>query len=104
MPEGFVEIKKKTYEDGCITPVGEPYYPCGTSLILENEMIEDLGVAALTVGDVVEVRALAVVTSKSERTDENTEGSNSDKHIGIQLTQMKIKREPDQDRAKTLYG
>lgn len=99
MPEGFTKIQKETYQDGCISPSSEPHYPYGTSLNLRDELIDDLGIEALSVGDVVEVRALAVVKSKSEHEDD----SESSRSLDLQLTQMKVKRE-DKDRVEQLYG
>jgi hypothetical protein len=103
MPQDMVEIKKEKYEEGCCVPSDGDHYPYGTSLTLRDDLIEDLGVGALTVGDMVEVRALAVVTSKSEREDEDTNGVESEKRLEIQLTQIKVRREGE-DRVKQLYG
>lgn len=101
----MVEIKKEKYEGGSLSCCEEPYYPYGTSLDLRDELVDDLNVGALAVGDVVEVRAFAVVTSKSEHQREDQDGSDSSKNLSIQLTQMKVRREEDDnDRVKTLYG
>lgn len=103
MPTDMVEIKKEKYEDGCCAPLNNPSYPYGTSLNLRDDLIDDLNVSALSVGDIVEVRSLAVVTSKSEREDGDVVDSESHKNIDLQLTHIVIKRE-NQDRMKTLYG
>jgi hypothetical protein len=103
MPQDMVEIKKEKYEEGCCVPSDNPSYPYGTSLSLRNDLIDDLNVSVLSVGDVVEVRSLAVITSKSEREEGGVVDSESHKSIDLQLTHMVIKRE-DQDRVKQLYG
>ena len=103
MPEGFVEVKKERYDDDCCISA-DSHYPYGTQLNLEDELLEDLGGEALAVGDVVEVRALAVVTSKSERQDQDENGANSEKSVRLQMTQLKLDRSTDQDRVKQLYG
>ncbi len=103
MPEGFAEVKKESYDDDCCIS-SESHYPYGTQLTLRDDLLEDLGAEALAVGDIVEVRSLAVVTSKSERQDEDTNGSDSEKRIELQMTQIKVDRSGDQDRVKQLYG
>lgn len=100
MPEDQVKIKKESYEsDGMVCCSDNSYYPYGTSLSLEDEMIEELGAGSLAVGDIVEVRGFAFVERKSERSD--TDGSS--KSIGLQLTTLKIQRETG-DRVEQLYG
>lgn len=100
MPEDQVKIKKQSHEsDGMICCSDGDHYPWGTSLRFEGEMIEELGMGSLAVGDVVEVRGFAFVDSTSERSD--TEGT--DKSLSLQLTSMKMKRETE-DRAVQLYG
>ena len=99
MPEDFVSIKKETSGNDSLCCSNEAYYPYGTQLNFEDDLIEELGAGALAVGDVVEVRGFAVVRSRSEREDED----GSDKNLSIQFTEIKIKREAD-DKAKQLYG
>lgn len=100
MPDDQVKIKKQSYEsDGMVCCSDGDHYPYGTSLRFDKDMIEELGIDSLAVGDVVEIRAFAFVDSKSEHS--NTEYS--DKTVGLQLTSIKVKRE-EGDRAEQLYG
>lgn len=94
----MTEIKKST-QSNAVTCCDGNDYPWGTQLRLEDDLIEDLGVGALSPGDVVEVRGFAVVQSKSEHADKD----NSEKSMSLQMTFLKVKREED-DRAKQLYG
>lgn len=77
----------------------DAYYPYGTSLNIDDDLVDELDAGNLAVGDVVEIRGYAFVDSKSEYS--NKEGS--DKSIRLQMTSMKIDREND-DRVKQLYG
>lgn len=100
MPEDYVKVKKQSSEsEGMVCCSDDSYYPYGTSLSLEDEMIEELGAENLAVGDVVEVRAFAFVDRKSE----HASMGHSNRTMGLQMTAIKIRREED-DRAKQLYG
>jgi len=93
-----VKISKERF-DG-LGSEDETYYPYGTSLDFEDDLVDSLKLDSLSVGDVVEVRALAVVTSKSERESEG----DSSKSVGIQLTEIGIYPEGESDNAEKLYG
>jgi hypothetical protein len=100
MPEDMVKVKKQSdMSDGMVCCSDSNHYPYGTSLSLEDDMIEELGIGSLGVGDVVEVRMYAFVDSKSEHNDRDS----SSKSIRLQSTSMKVRREED-DRVKQLYG
>ena len=98
MPADFVTIKKESSSDGAV-PSSESHYPYGTSLDLQGDMIDELGVSGLTVGDVVEVHGFAVVERKSEHED----GDGVDRSMSIQLTQLKLSGDTP-DAAEELYG
>jgi len=100
MAEDQVKIKKESesFNDSVESFEGD-HYPFGTSLSLEDDLIEELGAGALAAGDVVEVRGFAFVDSKSEHS--NTEGSH--KSMRLQLTSLKLRRE-ESDTAEQLYG
>lgn len=74
-------------------------YPWGTRIHLEDDVIEQLGVEALAVGDTVVVVAIAEVKSKSEYADDE----NTSRSLTLQLTDMEVKRQ-DPDTAEQLYG
>ncbi len=95
----MVKIEKESFSDGMVSSSDGRHFPFGTSLRLENELIEELDVSALAVGDVVEVRGFAFVERKSESEDED----GSEKSVGLQMTFIKIKRETA-DAAEQLYG
>ena len=100
MPEDQVKIKKESYDPGgIICRSDDEHYPYGTSLSFDNDMIENLGIENLAVGDIVEVRGFAFVERKSEHSSVD----DSDKSIGIQFTTIKMQRETG-DRIEQLYG
>lgn len=100
MPADQIKIKKESFDsDGMVGRSDGSHYPFGTSLRFEDDLVEELGVENLTVGDIVEVRGFAFVDSMSEHT--NTDGS--EKSLSLQLTTIKVSRE-DSDRAEQLYG
>lgn len=98
MSDDQIEIKKESSNMlGCCSD-GD-HYPYGTSISLEDEMIDKLGVAALAIGDKVEVRGCAFVDGKSEHSNKNE----SSKSIRFQLTSVKISRKSDDDKVSKLY-
>lgn len=99
MPEDQVKIKKEQSSHGVMCCSDENYYPYGTGLSIEDEMVDEMGLDNLAVGDVVEIRGYAFVDSKNSH--ENKE--NSSKSVRLQMTSMKVDRETD-DRIKQLYG
>jgi len=97
--DGQVKIKKESSsQDVCCRSDGD-YYPYGTSISVDGDLVDELKTNNLAVGDVVKVRGYAFVDHKSESS--NKEGST--KSIRLQLTSLKIEREDD-DRVKQLYG
>lgn len=99
MPEDQVKIKKESSSSGVTCCSDGDYYPYGTSLNLETELVEELEAGNLAVGDVVEVRGFAFVDSKHESSSK--EGT--EKSVRLQMTSMKLRREED-DRVKAMYG
>ena len=100
MPDDQVKIKKENHSsDGMVCCSDENYYPYGTSLSFDNDLIEELGADKLAVGDIVEVRGYAFVERKSE----NSDAVGTRKSLGIQLTTIKLQRETG-DRIEQLYG
>lgn len=100
MPEDQVKIKKQSeMSEGMVCCSSGDHYPYGTGLSFDNEMLEELGVDGLAVGDVVEVRGYAFVDSKSEHSSKDHQS----KSLRIQMTSIKLSREQD-DRVKQLYG
>ena len=100
MPEDQVKIKKQSDSSMGLTCCSDgDYYPYGTSLSVNDELVDELGAGGLAVGDVVEVRGFAFVDSKSEHSSKE----HSSKTIRFQMTSLKIERETD-DAVKQLYG
>lgn len=103
----MVSIEKKKDDDmGLAYSPDEPRYPYGTELCLKDEMINELGVGDLKVGDTVQVMAVARVVRKHESSSESEGGKDhSDKSMDFQLIELGVA--PDagkKDRASTLYG
>ena len=99
MPEDQVKISKDSIADNAVRASDGGSYPWGTGLHFDDELIDELGVEGLGVGDVVEVRGFAFVESKSEHSSKD----HSSKSISLQMTSIKLRRETD-DRAVQLYG
>lgn len=99
MPEDMVKIEKESSSMGVTCCSDENHYPYGTSISFDDELVDELGIESLAVGDVVEVRGFAFVDSKSEHSSKD----HSSKDIRLQMTQVKITRETD-DVVVKLYG
>ncbi len=99
MPEDQVKIKKESSSMGVTCCSDGDYYPYGTGLSFDDDLVDELNAGNLAAGDVVEIRGFAFVDSKSEHN--STEGSS--KSIRLQLTSIKLERETD-DRIQQLYG
>ena len=100
----LTEIKKIKDDGLCCGSEYEEHYPYGTCLNLHDELVDELGLSQLAVGDEVMIRATAFVKSRSEYQEEDQNSSRSDKSVGLQLTAIKVNREVEKDRVKRLYG
>lgn len=101
MADDMVKIKKENHSDsmlGCCSDGA--YYPYGTSISIEDDLIETLGVGELIVEDVVEIVAVGFVDSKNEN---SRSGGESSKSMRFQITGLKIKRKSEDDVVKQLY-
>ena len=104
MPEDMVKITKGSSSMGVTCCSDENYYPYGTSLGFDDELVDDLNLGGLAVGDVVEVRGFAFVDSKSEHSSKSHSGEDYEsKSVRLQMTSVKVKRETD-DVVVQLYG
>lgn len=99
----LIEIKKENEGHMLDCCSDGQYYPYGTSLRLEDDLIESLGIAELIVEDVVEIRAIGFVENKHESSSTGSTGGHESKSIGIQITGLKIKRKAEDDVVKQLY-
>lgn len=99
MPEDQVKIKKGSSSETAICCSDGDYYPYGTGLSLEDDLVDELEAGNLAVGDVVEVRGYAFVDSKSEHSNKES----TSKSVRLQMTSLKVSREND-DRIKQMYG
>lgn len=95
----MVDLKMKPGSEEPGVEMGESPYPYGTSLCIKDDLIEELGASSLKVGDIVEVRAFAVV----ERTAEYDDGEGPEKSVDLQLTSMKLSKGKE-DRIEQMYG
>lgn len=100
MPKDMVDVKKyKDNPHGMAPSIMGDDYPYGTQLTFKDDMMKDVGMEALAVGDMVEVKGLAKVVSKSEY----EEGDMKESSVKLQLTMVKTRR-ADPDHAEMLYG
>lgn len=79
------------------TPVAsdEPAYPWGTELSLDTRALEKLGIdpSDYEAGDVMEIRARAIVTTVSKRQTAN----GSDNMLALQITHLAIGTQEDDE-------
>lgn len=79
-------------------------YPYGTEIRLEDELADGVGYDKYKAGDIVEIRAMALVTRKGESADlEDSKEGETDKCLSLQLTDITLKKAPG-DYVKQLYG
>ncbi len=96
----LIKIEKTTDGESAVCCSNGDYYPYGTSMSFEDDMVDKLGLDAVAVGDLVEFRGFAFVDRRSEHS--STE--HTSKSVGIQMTALSVRRKPDDDHAKQLYG
>ena len=92
-------IKVKSSDEKVSVGGSDDYYPYGTSLDLEKDLIDQLDIDSLNVGDTVEVYGTVVIESKSERQDKDEDS----KSMVLQFTDINVKSDKS-DRAGRLYG
>ena len=105
-----MEIVPEAYEgECCVEGEGGKHFPYGTSLSFADDLADEVGFDNLSLGDVVEVRALAFVKRKmtSEESEKGeSEGGDmeeSTKRIELQLTSADVLPQSP-DRATQMYG
>lgn len=99
MSDGLIEIKKESSESTALCCPDDEHYPYGTSLDFSDEMVDMLGVGALDIGQVVEVRGLAYVKSKSEHSSKD----DSHKSVTLQMTAINTSVN-ENSRVDKMYG
>lgn len=91
--------EQKEYGGTAMAP--KPLYPYGLSINLDHGAMEKLGLGLPRVGDVIEFKCRAQVTSASEYASLN----DPECSCGLQITNMEVSRELDPDKAaQRLYG
>jgi len=98
MPAGYVEVEKESPEMPKISSEG--YYPYGTMISFEGGMAEKLSVDSYNAGDVVEIRAFAVIKKKAEEAEEDE----IEKCMHLQLTSVKLSKSQTKDRVDQMYS
>lgn len=89
-------------ECGMPEPADAPEYPWGLTLSLNDESMTQLGMTTLpAVGSKVRITAMATVTSTSADT---TQGGETEKRTGLQITDMELASDAGKSAADTLYG
>lgn len=72
-----------------------PRYPCGLRICLTHKELEKLGLAAdCDIGDVIDLRAFAVVTSCSQN---KTESGEDECRVELQIEKLAIENESTED-------
>jgi hypothetical protein len=96
----MIEIKKEKSEE--CTALSDDYrYPYGLQILIENDLLAQLKVQNLPLGEVVMIHAKAFVSSKSS----HESGESQSVCMNFQLTEIEIQSPTvTKDRADTLYG
>lgn len=85
---------------GCDYERPAAYYPYGTQLRLEDDMIDKLGLTGAGVGD----SFTGVLVMKVTGVSSNEGESNSHLSIELQITSLGVEQISDKDVLKKLYG
>lgn len=96
-----MKIKPTDSESCAYNPTAQ--YPCGTSIELEGELAVGAGYDKFKAGDMVEVRCIAYVKQKSERSEKDEGEGEIKKRLCLQLTDIETKK-TKADVVKQLYG
>ncbi len=93
----------KEYAEGPATSGDAPAYSWGTSLCLNTELLERLGISTPpAVGTEFTLMARCVVTGTSQRQQQD---GDTDKSLDLQLTEMELAPAgPKKSDAEVLYG
>lgn len=97
MPIEMVKLEKEN-DSNHIECCDGSHYPYGTQISFEDDLIRHLSLEDAEVGQVVELRAFAVIESKSEHKDENRESKN----MSLQMTSIGVSKEKG-DLATRMY-
>lgn len=100
----MIDLKGKDIDSDSMEAASDrPAYPWGTELRFGNELIKELGLDGLTIGDKVQIVAVGTVESVHQ---EQMAGGDSEKRICIQLVEMEAQRraESDAEKAAKLYS
>lgn len=88
-----VEIKQKQEDSPAMCCGGEPYWPWGTSLEFEDELLDGLQIFdSVEIEDEVQIIATAKVVRKSERSSSDTQGTDESRSISFQLTTVEVSK------------
>jgi len=100
--DGMVSIKREKDDSNKLTECSDQsHYPYGTSVNFDDDMLEELKVDDIEIGEVVEVRGFAFLDSMSEHKDKEE----SNKNVRFQFTHIELtKPKGEKDVIKTLYG
>ena len=100
-------VSLKQEEDMRPTYMVDSVYGYGTSICLNGEQCEALGITKMLAGQPVSIRANGIVTRASEELESSTDSGGKDISISIQLTDIEVKNTGAANAktaAKMLYG
>jgi len=99
-----VKIEKEKSEESMVSYDDDtPRYPYGTTLRFDEDLIKELDISELTVGDEVVVYGVAKVTSKSEHSSQSEGSDYNSSEIEIQMTEVGIGDSEASDATSILY-
>lgn len=82
----------------------EARYPWGTRLDLEDELVDEVGVGDMNVGDEVRIVATGFIQSTSDYKRSDGDGGESRKTVAIQFTELGVSKDEKTSRSTALYG
>lgn len=85
----------------------ESAYGYGTEIYLDGEAVEALGIQDFRAGQVVMIRAMAIVKRSTEELEPGDDSAGKDTSLCIQITDLEVEAKGGTDTAKAatmLYG
>lgn len=82
-------------------------YGYGTEIYLDGEQVEALGIGEFRAGQMVMIRAMAIVKRSTEELEPGTDSGGKDTSLCIQITDLEVEASGGVDAAKAatmLYG
>lgn len=100
-------VSLKQEEDYGVGTMINPDFGYGTSICLNGEQTEAMGLSKMAAGQKVSIRAIGFITRSTEELEAGNDSGGRDLSISIQFTEMEIKKAGSSSArgaAAVLYG